>query len=82
MPYRTARAKRDLLKRKPDPFLCGHSHIAQVMRDRKLNLLHLNPGVCGRIGWHEQRTILRFTMEASKIGNVELIELGKRARAG
>jgi len=43
--------------------------------------LHLNPGACGRIGWHEQRTILRFTIEANKIGNVELIELGKRARA-
>jgi putative phosphoesterase len=73
-----ARAKRELLKRKPDLFLCGHSHIARVMRDPKLNLLHLNPGACGRIGWHQQRTILRFTIEANKIGNVELIELGKR----
>jgi predicted phosphodiesterase len=73
-----ARAKRELLKRKPDLFLCGHSHIARVMRDPKLNLLHLNPGACGRIGWHQQRTILRFTIEAKRIGNVELIELGKR----
>lgn len=76
-----ARAQRELLKWKPGLFLCGHSHIARVMRDPKLNLLHMNPGACGRIGWHEQRTILRFTIEAEKIGNVEMIELGKRAAA-
>ena len=74
-----ARAKRELSQRKPDLFVCGHSHIARVMRDPKLKLLHMNPGACGRIGWHEQRTILRFTVEANRVGNVELIELGKRA---
>ena len=74
------RAKHELAQRKPDLFICGHSHIARVMRDPKLKLLHMNPGACGRMGWHEQRTIMRFTVEASRVGNVELIELGKRAR--
>jgi putative phosphoesterase len=74
-----ARAKRELSQRKPDLFICGHSHIARVMRDPKLKLLHMNPGACGRIGWHQQRTIMRFTVEANRVGNVELIELGKRA---
>ena len=74
------RAKHKLSQRTPDLFICGHSHIARVMRDPKLKLLHMNPGACGRMGWHEQRTIIRFTVEANRIGNVELIELGKRAR--
>jgi putative phosphoesterase len=73
------RAKRELLERKPNLFICGHSHIARVMRDPELKLLHMNPGACGRIGWHQQRTILRFTVEAGKVGNVELIKLGPRA---
>jgi putative phosphoesterase len=74
-----ARAKRELLQRKPDLFLCGHSHIARVMRDPKLKLLHMNPGACGRVGWHEHRTIMRFAVEANRVGKVELIDLGKRA---
>jgi uncharacterized protein len=72
------RAKRELSQRKPDLFICGHSHIARVMRDPKLKLLHMNPGACGRIGWHQQRTIMRFTVKGNRVGNVELIELGKR----
>ena len=73
------RAKKELLKRKPDLFICGHSHIARVLRDPKLNLLHLNPGAAGRVGWHLKRTALRFTIEQKSIGNVELIELGPRS---
>lgn len=73
-----SRAKRELARRKPDLFLCGHSHIARVMRDPQLNLLHMNPGACGRIGWHLKRTAIRFGIEGKKIGNVELIELGPR----
>lgn len=72
------RAKRELVQRKPDLYICGHSHIARVMRDPKLKLLHMNPGACGRIGWHQQRTIMRFTVEGNRVANVELIELGKR----
>ena len=74
-----ARAKRELAARSPDLFIAGHSHIARVMRDQKLKLLHMNPGACGRTGWHLKRTILRFTVDDSRIGNVELMELGPRA---
>ena len=74
------RAKRELAQRKPDLFLCGHSHIARVIRDPKLNLLHMNPGACGRIGWHQKRTLIRFRIDREKIGNVELIDLGPRTR--
>jgi len=75
-----SRAKRELLQRKPDLFLCGHSHIARVIRDPELKLLHMNPGACGRIGWHQKRTVLRFGIDGKKISNVELIDLGPRAR--
>jgi uncharacterized protein len=73
-----ARAKRELSQRKPDLFVCGHSHIARVMRDPKLGLLHMNPGACGRMGWHLKRTVIRFAIEGDKLKNVELIELGTR----
>jgi len=73
------RAKRELVKRKPDLFICGHSHIARVMRDPKLKLLHMNPGAAGRTGWHLTRSALRFTLDQERIGNVELIELGPRS---
>ena len=73
-----ARAKRELAKRSPDLFICGHSHIARITRDPKLKLLHMNPGACGRMGWHLIRTVLRFRIDGDKISHVELIELGTR----
>ena len=72
------RAKRELERRKPDLFICGHSHIARVMRDVKLALLHINPGASGHSGWHKQRTVVRFTIEARRITNIDLLELGPR----
>ena len=60
------RAKRKLATRKPDLFICGHSHIARVMRDSELKLLHMNPGACGRIGWHVKRTAIRFSPSSSR----------------
>jgi putative phosphoesterase len=74
-----ARAKRELKQRKPDLFICGHSHIVRVMRDPELKLLHMNPGASGRVGWHLKRTAMRFAVEGARIGNVELIELGPRS---
>jgi hypothetical protein len=33
-------------------FICGHSHILKVMFDKKYDLLHMNPGACGKSGFH------------------------------
>lgn len=74
------RAKRDLTEQHADLFICGHSHIARVMRDPALKLLHMNPGAAGAIGWHTKRTALRFSVNQVKIENVELIDLGPRSR--
>ena len=75
------RAKKELIQGKTDLFICGHSHIARIIRDPGLKLLHMNPGAAGKIGWHTKRTALRFTVNAAKIENVELIELGARTAA-
>jgi len=45
------RVKRELAERNPGLFICGHSHIARVIRDPVLGLLHMNPGAAGFIGW-------------------------------
>jgi len=74
------RARREILRRKPDVFICGHSHIPRVMRDEKLGLVHLNPGACGHAGWHKDRTAMRFEIIAGKIEKLELLPLGKRGR--
>lgn len=63
----------------PDLFICGHSHLCSVQFDPALNCLYMNPGAAGRQGWHHVRTILRFTLEAGKPKDLEVIELGKRA---
>lgn len=63
----------------PDLFLCGHSHILRVIKDKdKFNLVYINPGAAGHHGFHHVRTIMRMTLENRKITNLEAIELGQR----
>ena len=44
------------------------------MPDKKLNLLHMNPGAIGKYGLHKVRTMLRFEIDREKIQNLEVIE--------
>lgn len=62
----------------PKLFICGHSHILKVMNDKKLNLLHMNPGAAGISGFHQMRTMLRFKIDGKNISDLEVIELGKK----
>lgn len=62
----------------PKLFISGHSHILKVMHDKKLDLLHMNPGAAGKQGFHQVRTMLQFHIDAKEIKNLEVIELGKR----
>lgn len=71
------RVREELKKDPPQLFICGHSHILKVQYDSKLNLLHLNPGAVGIVGFHKVRTMLRFTLDQGKIENMEIIELYK-----
>ena len=65
-------------KKPPKLFICGHSHILKVQFDKKLNLLHMNPGAAGIHGFHQVRTMLRFEIDGDKIQNFEIIEIGKK----
>ncbi len=62
----------------PKLFICGHSHILKVMFDKKLNLLHMNPGAAGVSGFHKVRTMLRFEIDGEKIQNLEIVEMGEK----
>lgn len=72
------RVKEIVRTRKPDIFVCGHSHILLIKRDPNTGLIHLNPGAAGKHGFHKIRTMLRFIIDNGKILQPEIIELGKR----
>lgn len=74
----TKHAKQLLQKNTPNLFISGHSHILRVMYDKKLRLLHINPGAAGKEGFHQIRTMVRFEISQKEIKNLEVIELGKR----
>lgn len=61
----------------PQLFVCGHSHILKVKYDKTLNLLHINPGAAGIMGWHKERTLIRIAIEGNKISDCEVITLGE-----
>ncbi|AMA48793.1 MULTISPECIES: metallophosphoesterase family protein [Flavobacterium] len=73
-----AEIKEELYKNPPKLFICGHSHILKVQFDKTLNLLHMNPGACGKSGFHQIRTMLRFIIDGEAIKELEVIELGSR----
>ncbi len=65
--------------KKPAIFICGHSHILKIMRDPQYNqMLCINPGAAGRIGFHQKRTMVRMELTKGKINSLEVIELGNR----
>ena len=71
------RVREDIKVNPPKLFICGHSHILKVMNDKSLSLLHMNPGAIGKHGLHKVRTMLRFTIDSSKIDNLEIIEFSR-----
>ncbi len=71
-------ALNEIKRESPQLFICGHSHILKVMFDSQYKLLHINPGACGIHGFHKVKTMVRFTIEADKIKDLEVIELGER----
>jgi putative phosphoesterase len=71
------RIREQIKENPPQLFISGHSHILKVMPDKKLNLLHMNPGAIGKHGFHKVRTMLRFTIDGKKIDNLEVIEFKK-----
>ena len=71
------RIREEIKKNPPKLFISGHSHILKVMQDKKLNLLHMNPGAAGKHGFQQVRTMLRFVIEGTTIKDLEVIESKK-----
>jgi predicted phosphodiesterase len=70
--------KEEIKANPPRIFISGHSHILKVMNDKKLGVLHMNPGAAGKQGFHQVRTMLRFVIDGKEIKDLEVIELGKK----
>ena len=62
----------------PKLFVCGHSHILKVIFDKKYNCLTMNPGAAGIYGFHQVRTLVKFTLDKGTIKDLEVIELSER----
>ncbi len=77
-PKYNGKVREELQQNPPKLFICGHSHILKVQWDKKLDLLHMNPGACGKHGFHQVRTMLRFVIDGAEIRDLEIVELGKR----
>jgi uncharacterized protein len=78
-PLYTSSVLTALQQKVPDIFVCGHSHILRVMHDpQHPPMLYLNPGAAGKEGFHQVRTLLRFTLQDKNISHMQAIELGKR----
>jgi putative phosphoesterase len=71
-------ALKEIKQKPPQLFICGHSHILKVMYDQTYKLLHINPGAAGIHGFHKVKTMVRFSIDADKIKDLEVIELGTR----
>ncbi len=66
---------RDAIRKGPPMlFISGHSHILKVMYDKKLKLLHINPGAAGKSGLHKKITAVRFVIDGTEIKELEVLE--------
>jgi putative phosphoesterase len=72
------RIRKIIESEKPGLFICGHSHILKVMYDKHYQLVHMNPGAAGKHGFHQKKTLIRFSIAGGKIVSPEVIELGNR----
>ena len=71
--------RRQLYAQPPKLFISGHSHILKVQYDKTLGLLHINPGAAGLQGWHQVRTLVRFTADKGAFHDLEIIEIERQA---
>lgn len=67
-------AEKNIILHKPDIFISGHSHILKVINDKQYNLLHINPGAAGNMGFHRIRTAIRLEIINGKISSLEVGE--------
>jgi len=65
-----------LEEKKPDLFICGHSHILQVERVKNYDgMLFVNPGAAGKQGIHKIKTCARIQIGKNGFSKMEVIHL-------
>jgi len=69
--------KPEIFHNPPKLFISGHSHILKVVYDKKLGLLHINPGAAGYKGFHKKCTAVRFVIDGEKIKDLEVWEMDR-----
>ncbi len=70
------KVRHELRQAPPDVFVCGHSHILQVERDKELGrMLFINPGAAGKQGLHRVKTCLRLYLESGRVNSAEVVHL-------
>ncbi len=79
-PNYNPRVRKILQEKTPHVFICGHSHILKIMRDKQLDMLFINPGAAGNHGFHHMKTLVRFEIHQTEIRKMEVVELGKRGK--
>ncbi len=70
--------REQIFRHPPKLFISGHSHILKVEYDKRLKLLHINPGAAGIQGWQTVRTLVRFTAENGSFKDLEVIEIPRK----
>ncbi|HEX9658863.1 MAG TPA: YfcE family phosphodiesterase [Rhodothermales bacterium] len=62
--------------KRPDLFICGHSHILRIERtDHPVPFLYLNPGAAGRQGMHQEKTCVILNVLDGKPKRADVIHL-------
>ncbi len=69
--------KPEIYRKPPQLFISGHSHILKVIYDKKLELLHINPGAAGYKGFHKKCTAVRFVIDGKNIRDLEVWEMDR-----
>src|SRR5690606_22252806 len=64
--------KASIMTNPPKLFITGHSHILKIVFDKKLDLLHINPGAAGIHGFQKKSTAVRFDIDGMDIINLEV----------
>ena len=64
-------------EQKPDLFICGHSHILKIVYDDEFNFLVINPGACGKEGFHQKSTLVRFVIDGKQIKDLDVLDFSK-----
>ena len=70
-----ASIREEIYSQPPQLFISGHSHILNVIYDKKIDCLHINPGAAGKQGWQQQRTLIKVTIDGRTFKDLEIVEL-------